>query len=371
VRDYSETDLEFNICRWDRSRVGERVTPVGTHESDTALTATATTDDDIRQLRAALRGALGTAKDDAVPAPDPRWRAGWPALAELGVTAFCVPEDKGGFGLQSAVAVGAAQELGAALHGSPFAGLTAAAHVLAGAGRAEADDVLARVVEGATVCAFGLLDPTGERAWVVDGAPESDVMVLCDPTTGASTLLTDPSAWTIEVPVESFDVSRTSGAVTDVGAGVGLGAAPVAVDLYRLLLAADAAGCVQRMLYRTVAYAGQRMAFGRPIGGFQAVQHRLADHAVRARGMALVVAEAAALIDAGSDQASRQAALAAVSVHGNAVRILHDLVQLTGGLGFTWEYGLHFYERRAHQDARLAGGARAAVRSVVEIEGWS
>jgi alkylation response protein AidB-like acyl-CoA dehydrogenase len=128
---------------------------------------------------------------------------------------------------------------------------------------------------------------------------------------------------------------------------------------------------VQRMLDRTVAYAGQRIAFGTPIGGFQAVQHRLADHAVRARGMALVVAEAAALLDAGSDRASRQVAIAAVSVHGNALRILHDLLQLTGGIGFTWEYGLHLYERRAHHDARLAGGARAAVRSLVEIEGWS
>jgi alkylation response protein AidB-like acyl-CoA dehydrogenase len=128
---------------------------------------------------------------------------------------------------------------------------------------------------------------------------------------------------------------------------------------------------VQRMIDRTVTYAGQRIAFGKPIGGFQAVQHRLADHAVRARGMALVVAEAAALLDAGSDDATRQVAIAAVSVHGNSVRILHDLLQLTGGIGFTWEYGLHYYERRAHHDARLGGGARAAVRSLVEIEGWS
>ena len=58
---------------------------------------------------------LGTADPDAVPTPDPEWRAGWPALAELGLTAFCVPEAKDGYGMQSAVAAGAAQELGAAL----------------------------------------------------------------------------------------------------------------------------------------------------------------------------------------------------------------------------------------------------------------
>jgi len=344
----------------------------GTHESDTALTATVTTDDDIRQMRAALRGVLGTSDPDAVPTPDPEWRAGWPMLAELGLTAFCVPEEKEGYGMQSAVAAGAAQELGAALHGSPFAALTAAGHALAGSDRPEAGEVLAAVVAGETVCAFGVLDATAGRAWIVDGVPGAEALVLVDPTTADATLLVGSSAWAVEVPADPFDVSRASAAVTvDVSQGVALGAAPVALDLYRLLLAADAVGCVQRMHDRTVTYAGQRIAFGKPIGGFQAVQHRLADHAVRARGMALVVAEAAAVLDAGSDDATRQVAIAAVSVHGNSVRILHDLLQLTGGIGFTWEYGLHFYERRAHQDARLAGGSRAAVRSLVEIEGWS
>jgi hypothetical protein len=55
----------------------------------------------------------------------------------------------------------------------------------------------------------------------------------------------------------------------------------------------------------------------------------------------------------------------------NAARILHDLLQLTGAIGFTWEYGLHFYERRVQQDARLAANPRAAVRTLTEIEGWS
>ena len=196
--------------------------------------------------------------------------------------------------------------------------------------------------------------------------------MLVDPDTGGSTLFTDDSAWSVDVAPEPFDVSRSSGVVAvDIADGLPLGITPVALDLHRLLLAADAVGCVQRMHDRTVAYSGQRIAFGQPIGGFQAVQHRLADHAVRARGMALVVAEAAAQLDAGSDRASRQVAIAGVSVHGNAVRILHDLLQLTGGIGFTWEYGLHFYERRAHHDARLGGGSRAAERSLVEIEGWS
>jgi alkylation response protein AidB-like acyl-CoA dehydrogenase len=368
----SVTEIEFSLKSTYADRSG---TPVAgapaLHGADTALTAATTTDDDIRQLRAALRGALGVSTDD-LPTVDPQWRAGWPVLAELALPAFCVPEDRGGFGLQSAVAVGAAEELGAALHGGPYAGLTASAHALARAGRADADEVLAGVLSGQVVCGFGVVDPSGRRAWLVDGAPDADALVLVDPTTTASSLLTERADWTVEEAADPFDVSRAGGTVVvDPGRGVPLGPDPVALDLQRLLLAADAVGCVQRMHERTVTYAGQRIAFGRPIGGFQAVQHRLADHAVAVRAMALVVAEAAALLDAGSDRAARQVALAAVHVHGNAVGILHDLLQLTGGIGFTWEYGLHFYERRAHHDARLSGGRRAAVRSLAGLEGWA
>jgi alkylation response protein AidB-like acyl-CoA dehydrogenase len=125
------------------------------------------------------------------------------------------------------------------------------------------------------------------------------------------------------------------------------------------------------VLDRTVAYAGQRHAFGRPIGGFQAVQHRLVDHAVRVRGLALLVTEAATLLGARSSSTRRSVALAEVAVSSGVGHILHDLLQLTGAIGFTWEYGLHFYERRAMQDARLAQNPRDAVRSLAHIEGWS
>jgi alkylation response protein AidB-like acyl-CoA dehydrogenase len=64
-------------------------------------------------------------------------------------------------------------------------------------------------------------------------------------------------------------------------------------------------------------------------------------------------------------------AVAEVSVSSGATHILHDLIQLTGAIGFTWEYGLHFYERRVHQDARLAANPRGALRSLAEFEGWT
>jgi alkylation response protein AidB-like acyl-CoA dehydrogenase len=128
---------------------------------------------------------------------------------------------------------------------------------------------------------------------------------------------------------------------------------------------------VERILDRTVTYAGERIAFGRPIGGFQAVQHRLADHAVRVRGMGLAVAEAARVLTASAAGAERAVAIAELGVSGHATHVLHDLLQLTGGIGFTWEHGLHLHARRAHQDARLAANPRAAARQLVALEGWA
>ena len=328
-------------------------------------------DDDIRQLRDSLRRMLGTAKNDAPPAPDPEWHQSWKSLTELGVTALCVPEGRGGFGFHVEASVTVARELGAALHGSPYAGLMASVHALALADDAVAEDLVSGILAGERLCSFGVLGPSGRAAGVVDGAPEADALVLLDRSADELLLFSHPTAWEIHSPLPTFDMTRSSAEViVNPAHGARIGGPGTARDLYGLLLAADALGCVEQMIDRTVAYASERKAFSRSIGGFQAVQHRLVDHSLRARGMALIVTEAARLLSATSPDARRFVALAQVGVGARAVHILHDLLQLTGAIGFTWEYGLHYYERRAHQDARLAANPRAAVRLVSEIEGW-
>jgi alkylation response protein AidB-like acyl-CoA dehydrogenase len=157
---------------------------------------------------------------------------------------------------------------------------------------------------------------------------------------------------------------------------------PVAADpggstrvelLYGLLLAGDTLGGLSRTLDRTVAYARDRTAFGKPIGAFQAVQHRLVDHTLRLRGMTLLAAEAAALLaeDAAVGTASRRVLVTEAAVASGSVAMLHDLLQLTGAIGFTWEYGLHYYERRAHLNARLGRNPRRALSALARLEGWA
>ncbi|WP_241830238.1 acyl-CoA dehydrogenase family protein [Parafrankia colletiae] len=307
-------------------------------------------------------------------APAADWREGWRALAELGVTGFCVPEEKGGIGLRADAAVAVATELGAALHGSPYAGLAASARVLALADDPVADQVLSGVLSGERVCGFGRLSGDGRVARLVDGVAHSDALVLLEQDGDGATLLLDPLDWSADARHHGFDVSRTCADVTVVpgqGRRLVVPAVAVAVDLYELLLAADTVGSAHRMLERTVTYAGQRRSFGRPIGGFQAVQHRLVDHSVRVRGMTLVVTEAARLLSAGSSRARRWVAVAGSSTGAGAPHILHDLLQLSGAIGFTWEYGLHFHQRRVHQNARLAANPRGALRALADLEGWT
>ncbi len=330
-----------------------------------------TDEDDLRQLRDAVRGILGTAVD-ATPGVDLEWRRSWIPLAELGLTALCVPERSGGFGFEVAAAVATTRELGAALHASPFAGLVTSAHVLGRAGDEQGAEILAGIISGELVCAFGRVDPSRAVARMVDGAPDADALVLIEPSSGQVVLVTDAATWRVEQPAHAFDVTRTCGdVVVAAGAGRALTGPPSAGLLYRLLLSADALGGVERLVERTVAYARNRIAFGRPIGAFQAVQHRLVDHTIRVRGMALAVTEAAGRLAAGAPDAERHVAIAELAVTTGAVHVLHDLLQLTGAIGFTWEYGLHLYERRAHHDAHLVANPRAAVRSLAVVEGWS
>ena len=279
--------------------------------------------------------------------------------------------------MQIEVAAATAAEFGASLHGSPYAGTVAATHVLSQA--ATTDDVVAAllddVITGSKLCGYGRLADDGVTARNVDGLPGAEALVLHDPASDEFVVLIDDTSWAVDRPSNRFDVTRDAADLTvDTSLGRRVGPSPTAHLLFGLLLAADALGGTSRVLDQTVAYARDRIAFGKPIGGFQAVQHRLADHAVRVRGMSLLVRAAAVALsadDADGTDATRAVVLAEASVSTAASHILHDLLQLTGAIGFTWEYGLHFFQRRVHQDARLSSNPRRALHDLAVLEGWT
>ena len=114
-------------------------------------------------------------------------------------------------------------------------------------------------------------------------------------------------------------------------------------------------GAAQRALELTVAYTQIRVQFGRPIGSFQALQHRMADLHVlveSARSLSYAAAEAAA---EGAPDLGLRAAAAKVYCSETALRVAGEMIQLHGAIGITWEHDAHRYLKRAHGAAQLFG----------------
>jgi alkylation response protein AidB-like acyl-CoA dehydrogenase len=125
------------------------------------------------------------------------------------------------------------------------------------------------------------------------------------------------------------------------------------------LLAAEQVGVAQHMLDLTVAYAKDRMQFGRPIGSFQAVKHRLADMLVLVEHARSAAYHAAWAIQDGTDDPALAASIAQAVCSEAAYRVAADAIQLHAGIGFTWEHQAHLYYKRAVTDAALLGSAAA------------
>ena len=344
--------------------------------------------EELAALREAFERALGPSEPGRAAVVDARWREHWPALAEIGAPLFCVPEEQGGFGLDAAAALVAARAFGAVAHRSPFPAIAASAYAIS---RWLAPEARAPIIEalatGEHVPAMGLLDAScgisrerrgrvrlAGRAPLVLGASDADSFLLLVP--GTSELFFVDAGDEVALGAEdAFDVTRSIAEIELVGARAvsldcGVGGALATERLFGLLLAGDMLGGLTTMLERTRSYVLDREAFGRPLAGFQAVQHRLVDHAISARGLDLLAEDAARRMTADEHTAHREALLVESSVAAAAVHVLHDLLQLTGAIAFTWEYGLHFYERRAHLSARLLGNPRRAHRALAVHEGW-
>jgi alkylation response protein AidB-like acyl-CoA dehydrogenase len=122
------------------------------------------------------------------------------------------------------------------------------------------------------------------------------------------------------------------------------------VDVAAVALAADGLGAAQRSLDMAVEYAKQREQFGRVIGSFQAIKHKLADMFVLVEGARAAVEGAAEALDLDPLEARRRVATAGSFCRAAASRVTGDSVQVHGGIGFTWEHDCHLLLKRAKFD---------------------
>jgi alkylation response protein AidB-like acyl-CoA dehydrogenase len=152
----------------------------------------------------------------------------------------------------------------------------------------------------------------------------------------------------------------------------GRGALEDAIDCAATLVSAEMLGSAERVLAMATEYAGLRVQFGRPIGSFQAVKHRLADVFVDVEAMRVAVWQAGAAIDrrrdapdeddpglAPEEAASVLSSVAKICCSEGSRRAMNSGLQVHGGIGFTWEHDLHLFMKRAQLDQASFGTADA------------
>ncbi|MBX9395005.1 acyl-CoA/acyl-ACP dehydrogenase [Streptomyces sp. TRM72054] len=349
------------------------------------------------QLRAAL---------DTPAGHDP---ALWSALAErLGLPGLALPEAYGGVGCSATELALAAEETGRALAPSPMipTAVLTAPLLLALGTAAQRAELLPRIASGHLTAALAVPGPhlatalalTGDNAgdWAGGGraggvqARRSDgdwrlygevdqvldghsagLLVVAAHTGGFARsrtllfLVPGDAAGLTRVRQTALDATRPRARIQlrDVRAEL-LGAdQPPVIDAHALdalaalgdtaaaVLAAEAVGAADRALERTVEHVGQREQFGRPIGSFQAVKHRLADVYVQVQA-ARSAAYYAAWATSHGERVGRLALAQALEALRTAAA---EGIQLHGGLGFTWEHDAHLYFKRAAGDELLFG----------------
>jgi alkylation response protein AidB-like acyl-CoA dehydrogenase len=134
---------------------------------------------------------------------------------------------------------------------------------------------------------------------------------------------------------------------------------PVDIEALRdrayVALAAEMLGTARWLLQHTIDYAKERHQFDRPIGSFQAIQHKIADMALVYEQAWSAVYYAAMAIDARDPERHRAAHVAKILAGAAATRAAKDGIQIHGGIGYTWEHDLHLYIRRAYGSEHLFG----------------
>ncbi|MEU7429572.1 acyl-CoA dehydrogenase family protein [Streptomyces sioyaensis] len=359
-------------------------------------------------LRAAVRSLLA---DRSAPATvlaglesDVAYDTGlWRALAtEIGTAGLLVPEKLGGQGASAREAAVVLEELGRSVAPVPYltsAVLAVTALLGCGGDSAEAAEPLAALAAGRTVAVLALPLPTAPGA-----LPDPAVRAAADGTlTGRVTSVADaasaelllvpaqrpdgPALYAVEAAADGvrtdtvtpLDLTRPLGHLTFDGARGRLLAtgdrARAAVDRALLtgagLLASEQLGVAEWCLAETVRHTAERTQFGRPVGSFQALKHRMAAlwlEVASARAAARYAADALA---AGSPDAPVAVAVAQAYCAPVAVRAAEECVQLHGGIGMTWEHPAHLFLKRAKSDELALGSPgrhRDALAGLVGID---
>jgi alkylation response protein AidB-like acyl-CoA dehydrogenase len=276
------------------------------------------------------------------------WDPGsWRELAELGWLGVSVPEELGGAGLGFVEEAVLLEELGRALYPGPYFSTVGLALPALG------NEELAQVAAGQTRWSASL-----EGSLVPDLGLVDRVVVVEDGEARAM-----PARGEV---LETTDSTRRLGRLEPED-GVPLTGDPSALRARALAaLAVEAVGIAERALELGVEHAKMREQFGRPIGVYQAVSHRLADTYAETQLARSLAYWAAWCVAEGDAQAPVAASAAKSYAADAAVAACERSIQVLGGTGFTWEHPLHRYYKRAQWIESFAGFPAALRAQVAE-----
>ena len=357
--------------------------------------------DDLKQLRDQARRFLSERSPakivrQVLEGDEPHVANLWDAMAEMGWLGAAIPEQFGGAGLGYEGLCVLAEELGRALAPVPFASsayLATEALLLAGSD-AQKRRLLPKLADGSAIGCLALAegtgnpDPDGVRIrsvggelsgskWpVMDGtAADFAIVVARDERGEIALLLADLTEATVSRRILStVDPSRNharidfaASEVEKLGSQTGWPVVQRLLERAAILVAFEQVGGADAALEMARNFALERYAFGRPIGSFQAIKHKLADVYVAielARSNAYYGAWALA-----SDAA--ELPLAAATTRVSATEAFHlaskENIQTHGGIGFTWDVDCHLYYRRSKQLALALGGPPWWKNRLVEL----
>lgn len=314
----------------------------------------------------------------------------WTGLRdELGVCGVQVSDTHGGLGFGLTELAIVMEEMGRALCPAPYFGSSVlACEVLRHCALAEVQSrLLPAIAGGHRLAALVVADATGRWAsqitartnasgtvvngigHYVVGGMQADVLIVV--ATDASDDGNRPGLYAVESatdgvrrrPLQVIDRTRPQAEIRfdDAAAEMLSDGIPIDAGLDRaydhaaIALANEMVGGAQRLLDMSVGYAGLRMQFGRLIGSFQAIKHKLADMLLDVELAKSTAYYAARAADEGADDVSALASLTLASAAETFMRCATECIQIHGGIGFTWEHDAHLWYRRAKSSEVLLG----------------
>jgi alkylation response protein AidB-like acyl-CoA dehydrogenase len=294
--------------------------------------------------------------------------ASWQALMALGIGSLALPEADGGAGLGLLDAALVCEVAGEAAAPGPLIGQIIAAIAVANCANAATRALLPGIASGETVVTLALESDLVQCARAAH-------LFLADDGLGGLHLIAAGDGIEIEAVTatdRSRPVSRVKfGRVT---------AHPICAagdplvqrirDAALVLIAADALGGAQHCTALSVDYAKTREQFGQPIGRFQGLKHQLAQMALEVEPARALVWYAAYAWDAELPDASRAAALAKAHLCDVYTRTTRAAIAAHGGIGYTWDYGLNYWFRRAIYDRAWLGSSAQHRARAAQLADW-